>query len=305
MPIPSLLVVGCEGFIGSFITKIFIAEGWNVVGCDVVHTPKNSGYEYFRISEKYLQFDNVLSQKRFDFCINAAGSGSVPNSFTNPLEDFEANTRQTAELLDGIRKMNKSCKYLHISSAAVYGNPIRLPIEEEDQLSPLSPYGWNKFLSEKICEEYHKIYGLSVAILRPFSVYGNGLRKQLLWDICSQLSVSDRITLFGDGSETRDFINIIDLGRCIKLILDAGPFQGEAYNVANGEQVSIKTVAVYFEELYGGSKHIDFSGNAKKGDPMNWVADISKIVKMGYIQSVALREGVREYISWFNSSNDK
>jgi len=80
-------------------------------------------------------------------------------------------------------KFNNKCKYLHISSAAVYGNPKQLPVKETDNCQPLSPYGWHKWMSELICQEYFRLYNIRSLIVRPFSVYGPGLRKQLFWDL--------------------------------------------------------------------------------------------------------------------------
>ncbi|MBK6479818.1 MAG: SDR family oxidoreductase [Saprospiraceae bacterium] len=112
--------------------------------------------------------ESIFRNERFDICINAAGNGSVAFSIGNPKTDFEANTYHVIKILDAIRMYQSECKFLQISSVAVYGNPIKLPINECDNLNPLSAYGFNKLMSEMICKEYHTLYNLPIAIIRPF-----------------------------------------------------------------------------------------------------------------------------------------
>ena len=110
-------------------------------------------YTYYKISRLPGQFEDIFIEEKYDACINASGSGNVNHSVMHPLEDFELNTFDTARILDAIRKHNKACKYLHISSAAVYGNPAHLPVNEEMACKPLSPYGWHKLMAEQLCKE--------------------------------------------------------------------------------------------------------------------------------------------------------
>ncbi len=197
------------------------------------------------------------------------------------------------------RKFNGACKYLHISSAAVYGNPEKLPILEDDPKVPLSPYGWHKLMSELACAEYNKVYGLSTAIIRPFSVYGNGLQKQLLWDICRRLQTNETIKLFGTGDESRDFIHCTDLVKLMDTVVTRGNFKGEVYNAASGIEIAIRDIANIFETHYNGRKKILFTGEGRAGDPINWQADVSKINSLGFSVSVRLDEGITDYIHWF------
>ena len=222
---------------------------------------------------------------------------------THPLSDFESNTLDTMRVLDTIRRQDKTCRYLHISSAAVYGNPVKLPVHEDDKKKPLSPYGWNKLMAEQVCLEYHTVYGIATAAIRPFSVYGNRLRKQLLWDICSKLSQADSIELFGTGNESRDFIHINDLMLLVQCIVDKAPFTGNVFNAASGTETTIKQIAVLFEAFHNSKKKIQFSGELRKGDPLNWCADITAVQQLGFAPTVSLPEGISDYIKWFQIEN--
>src|SRR5688572_8068708 len=126
-----VLVLGSEGFIGKYLTQFFQAKQYNVYGCDLFETSSTSGYNYLKVSRLSPEWDEIFSENKYDVCINAAGSGNVPYSMSHPLIDFEANSLDTIRILEAIRKFNKVCKYLHISSAAVYGNPEQLPIVED------------------------------------------------------------------------------------------------------------------------------------------------------------------------------
>ena len=131
-------------------------KGWQVVGVDRMDNP-SLHYPYF----KFLSLSDVpelLSTGKFKIIVNAAGSGNVGYSVKHPLGDFESNCYETAKILDAIRNTGVSGKYLHISSAAVYGNPCKLTCNEmESPANPISPYGWHKLLSEMLCREYYGV----------------------------------------------------------------------------------------------------------------------------------------------------
>jgi UDP-glucose 4-epimerase len=171
-----LLLIGSEGFIGRHCVQYFLNKQWEVTGCDLVDYTSAS-YTYFKISRLQPSYEPVFEDATYDVCINAAGNGSVPVSIAHPLTDFEANCYDVVRVLELLRTKNPSCKYIHFSSAAVYGNPVQLPVAETDRLSPLSPYGWHKLIAEQLCQEYHRLYNLPVVILRPFSVYGTCIRR--------------------------------------------------------------------------------------------------------------------------------
>jgi UDP-glucose 4-epimerase len=294
----NILILGAQGFIGSHLCEYFIQSGYNVTGCDVVEASP-ADYTYHKVSVLSSDFDLLFKTTQFDICINASGSGNVAFSLTYPQSDFDNNTLTVSKILGAIQNYQPACRLLHISSAAVYGNPQTLPIDELATISPVSPYGFHKHMSEILCREYALIYNVPVIIVRPFSVYGIGLRKQLLWDICKKLSNADSIHLFGTGNETRDFIHINDMVKAIALIVQKAPFDGSVFNLASGVQTTIGQVAAIFEKYFPGNKTIRFSGNDKKGDPVNWLADITKMKTLGFIQQQNMEDNIRKYIDWY------
>lgn len=177
-----VLVIGSKGFIGSHVATLFEEMyGYEVHECDVaVDYAKNN---YHLIDATNADYHQVFRNNYFDACINCAGAASVSDSILNPLRDYTLNTYNVFKILDAIRLFQPDCKFVNLSSAAVYGNPHRLPVQENLDLIPVSPYGVHKLHAEMIGEEFYNYYNIPNCSLRIFSAYGPRLKKQLLWDI--------------------------------------------------------------------------------------------------------------------------
>jgi len=291
-----LLILGSEGFIGSHVTKYFLEAGNDVFGVDLFEQPAQS-YTYRKVSRLSPELDEVFSGQSFNAVINAAGSGNVPYSMSHPLLDFEANCLDVIRVLDMIRKYQPTAKYIHLSSAAVYGNPVSLPVTEDMAPGPLSPYGWHKLISENICCEYANLFGLQIGIVRPFSVYGPGLKKQLFWDIYQRLKLQPQLLeMFGKGDESRDFIYITDMVAAIDHILKSGRLMADVYNLATGTETTIYHAVETFVGALGLAPKIAFNNKTREGDPKNWKADISKLAALGFKPKTSLTEGL-DYLS--------
>jgi len=298
-----VLIIGSEGFIGHNCVVYFQQLGWEIYGCDLVDYPRGA-YNYTKLSRLQPSFDEVFSKTIYDVCINTAGNGSVPVSIEHPLTDFDANCTDVIRILELIRLKNKDCKYLHLSSAAVYGDPQKLPITENDEPRPISPYGFHKQVSELLCKEYQQLYKIPIAIVRPFSIYGPGLRKQLFWDLYQKCKPQpSELLLWGTGNESRDFIYITDLIVALHLILERSAMKGHIYNLANGTEITTRQAAQAFLDSYDGSISLHFNGEKRIGDPINWKADITEIQNLGYSAKVNLDAGVSEYVNWLKSDN--
>jgi UDP-glucose 4-epimerase len=296
-----ILILGSEGFIGQHLVRYYVEQEWIVTGCDLTET-KSGNYDYYKISLLSNDIDRLFEQGSFDACINAAGSGNVGYSIQFPLSDFESNVYAVTKILDSLRAHNRECTYLHISSAAVYGNPQKLPVKETDPANPLSPYGWHKWMSELLCREYTRLFGLKTVILRPFSVYGPGLRKQLFWELHQKYNLAkDHIELWGTGKESRDFIFIKDLVLAIDAVLKHGDHSGEVYNIASGRETSIEEIASSLLSCYTRKLQIKFNQQVRPGDPLNWRADISRLERLGFKPSFSTDQGIRQVAEWLNA----
>lgn len=290
-----ILIVGSKGFIGSHCVDFFSREN-EVWGCDVVldyNTPN-----YIPIDSVDSDFLEIFQKNEFDVCVNCSGAANVPFSLDKPFNDFKLNTLNVFKLLEAIRLYAPNCKFITMSSAAVYGNPERLPITESIGVAPVSPYGFHKMMAETICKEYNLFWNVKTCCLRIFSAYGPRLKKQLFWDMYHKFVEKDEIELWGTGNESRDFIYITDLVQIINLAINNSKFDGEIVNVANGEQITISDVANTFVKVLGTDKRVIFNNVVRKGDPVNWEADISKIKMWSYRRKVCLEDGIVEYVNW-------
>jgi len=154
-------------------------------------------------------------------------------------------------------------------------------------------------MAESTCLYFANNYGMNVKIVRIFSAYGVGLKKQIFWDMYRKVIETGKLTMLGSGEESRDYINVKDVIEAIYIVATKASDEEKIYNVANGTEIKIRTVVERFAECYGiDSKKIFFCGKVREGDPINWNADISMLNKLGYTQSVDILDGIREYVTW-------
>lgn len=294
-----ILVLGACGFIGRHIFILLGQMGYEVIGADI---PQAENADYLSIDPEAPDFEAIFQVTNADACINCTGAASVPGSFANPLNDYTLNTVRIAQMLEAIRKVSAGTKFIHFSSAAVYGNPSStLPIKESVALNPVSPYGWHKRSAEEICQEYSRLFGLQTISLRVFSVYGPHLRKQLFWDLYQKALNQPRVELFGTGMETRDFIYVPDIANAIHAVLKAANFDGRAVNVASGTSSTIAAAASIFLDALGIKKEIVFTGTERTGDPTYWQADISYLQSLGFCTQYELQSGLGLVANWLKT----
>jgi len=292
-----ILVLGSEGFIGSNAVNFFMRKHYTVYKADITIKEEPN---YFVINPELADFSSLFSERPYDFCLNATGAANVQFSIANPALDFSLNTVNVFHLLSAMRRFNPHCRFLNLSSAAVYGNPSSLPVSEGAQLLPLSPYGWHKLYSEQICNEFHVHFGLATKSARIFSAYGEGLKKQLFWDVYRKIEQArgSEVVLFGTGAESRDFIYIHDLLEAIECIALNDSFDGKAINIASGTETSIRQVVNEFVLLLQAGSAVRFSGQVKAGDPANWKADIRVLTTLGFTPQTSIEQGLKNYIQW-------
>lgn len=293
----TILVTGVNGFIGSHVARL-LKKNWRVLGIDT------NSFDIHGTTDRYCQLvlpdadiEGLLRVEQPLACLHFAGSASVGHSLEHPAHDFQAGPVALFQLLDAIRKTTPDCVVFFPSSAAVYGNPKALPITEDHPLAPISPYGHHKLISEQILKEFSSIYGLNSVILRIFSCYGPGLKKQLLWDVCEKIN-QGRLKLFGTGDETRDFIHVDDVALAVEHLLTHQVHNG-VFNLAGGEQTTVKRVVQLLVEASAKpGTETQFNQQSRPGDPLYWQADISRLAQTGFRPRIPLEQGVSQYAAW-------
>jgi UDP-glucose 4-epimerase len=300
----SVLITGVTGFIGRYVADLFVKANWLVIGLGtqtVVNIPNISKYISLVLPNEKLE--EVIKSIRPTVCIHCAGRAAVNLSVLDPSIDFNASVGVTFQLLNSLRLHAPECKFIYLSSAAVYGNPSSLPVSENQSTQPISPYGFHKLICEQLCQEFYKVYGLQTAIARIFSGYGNGLKRQVIWDICYKALNLPELKLHGTGLESRDFIHGQDIAKAIYLISQTDLFQSNVFNLASGNQTTIREILELIlrhlnSNINTSNIKIEFDGVVPVGNPLNWCADISRITDIGFTPEVSLDHGISTYIQW-------
>lgn len=305
-------VTGARGFIGRHVAKAFADAGWHVAGLG--HGTWNNaearsyGLDVWEESEITHGAISALCEStgQPDVVFHAAGGASVGQSVAHPLRDFDRTVRTTAVLLDAIRRLAPDTMLIMPSSAAVYGMVGSGPISETDSLVPVSPYGVHKCLTEQLVTGAHQLFGLRYAIVRYFSVYGPGLRKQLLWDLAQKLSLTpEEIVLSGTGEETRDFLHVRDAARLAVTLADKkGTLNALTVNGGSGSSVTVRQVAEALRQHVSPQTRIRFSGVPRTGDPLHYQADTKLLESMGYRPMENFKDGLAGYADWFIRAED-
>jgi UDP-glucose 4-epimerase len=224
----------------------------------------------------------IVNEFAPDVLFHAAGTASVGASLVDPLIDFRGSVSVCANMLEAVRRSGKNPLVFIPSSAAVYGNPVSLPVNEGAAIKPISPYGFHKAICETLARESAECFGLRIIVCRLFSVFGAGQRRLLIWELFKQLSgTSESAWLDGTGSESRDFLHIDDVAGAVLQLAEefarspSGRF--EIVNVASGEETRVSEIAGRIRDLVAPDKDVRCLSSARPGDPLNWRGEVSKL----------------------------
>lgn len=295
-------VTGAGGFIGATVARALRRNGDRVVGF-VRGTSPAAGIGELDLVEGGLTqpaLERAIDEfGQPDRVFHFAGGSTVGASFADPMADFESNVATTARLLDAVRRFASGAPVVLASSAAVYGSGHDGAITTQDTTDPLSPYGHHKLMAEALGRAYAQSYDMRITVLRLFSVYGAGIRKQLVHDLCRRLEQGEAsLVLGGTGAERRDWCHVEDVATlCVSL--DPAPAGSPAvFNVGNATATDIATVARTLVTAWGDERSIRFSGDRRLGDPFSLVA-ARESLPPGFAPAWTLDAGVQDYVSWF------
>ena len=300
-----VLITGAGGFLGRHITHYLHKRGYTVAGLGrfvkgIRPSQLKEGIDSYGMTLPDEALSRVLKDFSPDAVVHCASTASVPDSVNDPLMDFRGSVAVCAQTLDTIRKISPSTRFIFLSSAAVYGNPTNIPVPETASCAPISPYGFDKRMCELLVQEYSDIYGISSAVLRIFSAYGQFLQRQVIHDLCLKFSANEQIVdVLGTGNESRDFIHAWDVAQAVECIITSDATG--IFNVASGEETSISKLIGLLGSLFANGKTIRFSGDVREGDPLRWQANIDRISLLGFNPSITLTDGLITYHRWFIS----
>jgi UDP-glucose 4-epimerase len=295
-----IAITGSRGFIGGSFARHAAAAGHEILGISRSSQPETDWPgEHLHADSLHSDLSPAFRNWRPDAVLHAAGSASVADSLADPLEDLRASALTLANTMDGLRKAGGSPVLIIPSSAAVYGNPARLPVSETGTVDPISPYGFHKAACELLGREAAECMGLRVIVCRLFSVYGPRQRRLLIWEIFRQLqSEANVVELMGTGNESRDFLHIDDVSTALISLAQHASRGCTVVNVASGTETSVAQLAEEMKRITDENKMVMCRGTARPGDPAHWEADIARLRELAPAwRARPLREGLTETIT--------
>lgn len=226
-------VSGSDGFVGRQVCVQLESKGHRIVPIDLT--------QGFDLSDSEVA-DTIPP---IDCFIHLANLVYVPGSYDNPAMYYRVNYMTTLNALEVCRKY--SIRLVYISSY-IYGAPQYLPVDEQHPICPFNPYAQTKVICEKLCEGYHRDFGVKVSVIRPFNLYGVGQKgKLLIPEIVGQLKEGKKVITLKSASPRRDYVNVVDVARAICECAESKEEYG-VYNVCSGSSISVKEITQYFNK---------------------------------------------------------
>ena len=282
-----ILITGINGYIGSNLKNFLKKKNNKIFGIK----SKTSVKDYNKL---------IRDKVKPDVIIHCAGSGLVGVNQISHYIHKKKNVDSTKQLIKFIKKLNiNGSKIIFLSSQAVYGKINSKKISENNLTKPISAYGKTKLLAEK---ELKKINYNYIIILRLFSIYGIGLRKQIIWDACCKFKKNNYF-FRGNGLEKRDFLSIKDFNNLIKLIIMNKKPSTSIYNVGSGVGTQIKNLVDYIKVEFKIKNKINYTGNPNIIENQNYISSNDKIKKKFNWKCISkLKIEIKKYVKWFKKN---
>lgn len=300
------LVTGCAGFIGSHMTDRLIKEGYDVTGID-------SFTDYYSAGIKESNVTGALKSDRFhlirkdllaidsfpdtDLIFHMAAQPGVRSSWGQGFKAYVANNIEATQHLLEHYRGRKIKKLVYSSSSSVYGDTMT-PMLESYVPRPVSPYGVTKLAAECLCHLYGKNYGMPVVSLRYFTVYGPRQRPDMaISKFFRAIAGGDRVVVYGDGEQTRDFTYVSDAIEA-NLLAARADAPDEIFNIGGGSRTTINGLIAVIEKICG-RKALVTREAKQTGDAENTLANIDRAASLlGWSPKVPLEEGLKRYYEY-------
>ena len=297
------LVTGGAGFIGSNLVRFLVRDGHQVTVLDDL----SSGYSQnlSGLSVRFVEGDIrnpeavAEAMQKIEVVFHLAASVGNKRSIDCAIQDAEINVMGTVRLLDAARHAGVR-KIITSSSAGIFGELKTLPIREDHPIEPDTPYGASKLCAEKETLAYGKLFDLEAVCLRYFNVYGPNQRFDAYGNVIPifvfRMLRGEPLTIFGDGRQTRDFVNVADVVRA--NLGAATPGVRGAFNIGCGARVTINDLVCKLKAASGMVPAVEY-GPSRPGDVRDSLADISAAGRaFGFVPTVGLDAGLKEYVAW-------
>ena len=317
------IITGACGFIGSHLTKALIARGDHVIGIDNfdpfydrklklanIADIDSSSFELIECDiRNSLEISEIFKRNKVDSVFHIAALAGVRPSIEDPARYASVNIDGLVSVLEAARNVN--CKrFIFASSSSVYGDNKKVPFAETDPVDePISPYAATKRSGELICHAYSKVFGLSIACLRFFTVFGPAQRPDLaISKFMNMISAEQTIPMFGDGSTSRDYTYIDDI---IQGVLAANDFilstknKCRIFNLGGSQPITLKEMIDKVAKVVGKPAKIE-QLPMQTGDVIQTFADLSRSkAELGFQPQTSFDEGLQKQWEWVSKKASK
>jgi nucleoside-diphosphate-sugar epimerase len=309
------LVTGVAGFVGSHLAETLLQQGQQVIGVDEFNdyydpSLKRKNIANFQnhpdfklIESDILAIDCAQLLETVDVVYHQAAQAGVRASWGQTFNLYtDRNLNATQLLLEAAKDAPQLKRFVFASSSSVYGNAETLPTSEAICPQPVSPYGITKLAAERLCVLYHQNFGVPIAGLRYFTVYGPRQRPDMAFHRFFKCAIEQKpIDIYGDGKQTRDFTFISDAIAANLAAAEAPDAVGEVFNVGGGSRISLAEVIDIIEEIVAKPIGRNYREMAK-GDARHTAADVSKAKRiLNYQPQVAMKEGLTKEWEWIQT----
>ena len=276
-----IAVAGSDGFVGKNVCALLKESGHTVFPIDIT-----SGLDLCDTSV----LDKVPA---IDGFVHLANLVYVPASYEDPAKFYRVNYLTTLNALEICRKWNAKLVYI---SSYVYGPPQYLPVDEKHPVCPFNPYAQTKVICEKLCEGYQRDFGIKVSIVRPFNLYGVGQKgKLLIPEIFTQIKEGKKQIQLKAADPRRDYINVVDLARAIKLCIEKDCSIGP-YNVCSGESISVREITEIINRHIKQKVNFSFSSSDRLNEVNETRGAYNNLKALGWAPSISFEEGIKAII---------
>lgn len=300
------LVTGAAGFVGRHTALHLSQHGYRVIG--IVHgdwtQPEWSRWgisDWLRADVELTSLSKLGQPAGLSAIVHCAGGSTVSRSYSDPHADYERSVSSTAAVLEFSRRLGSHPRVVLASSAAVYGDQGDVDVTENATRSPISPYGFSKLAAENLCDTYSRFFDVPVSIVRLFSVYGEGLRKQLLWDAMLKYAAG-KPQFLGTGNDLRDWIHVSDAAELLYLAATAAQTSFEVYNGGH-TKATTREVINGLARLIGNVEPPFFNGETHAGNPRRLTSNCAHARRqLNWEPATQLRDGLARYVAWYNEA---
>jgi UDP-glucose 4-epimerase len=313
----TVVVTGAAGFIASHLVDRLLEQGYRVKGIDnmrtgtvqnLVNVMEHDDFELFEMDVCDTNLKEKI-QEDVNIIFHLAAISSVKLSIQDPFIVNNVNVGGTLNMLDFARERGAQ-RFVFTSSAAVYGNPTTIPVNEDSPVDPLSPYAASKLSAEMYCLAYGKTYGVVPTILRYFNVYGprqeHSEYSGVIPIFINQTLHGLPITIDGDGMQTRSFIHVDDVVRATILASQVSESEFAVLNLSETESISILELARLIKKCIPASESEIFHCPPREGDVKDSIGSIDRISEiLNYTPEVSFETGLESTVSWYDLNRSK